>query len=72
MITLVEARSDTLDAATVWMKGNDWLSDMDGAAKTGVHRDAASLSTGVCSVRLSLSHALFLGPRPRGAGGRYG
>ncbi|MCA3701094.1 MAG: hypothetical protein IOB84_15085 [Brevundimonas sp.] len=69
MITLVEARSDTLDAATVWMKGNNWLSDMDGAAKTGVHRDADGLSTGVCSVLLSLSQALLLGSRLRGAGG---
>lgn len=30
MISIVETRSETLDAAKVWMEGNAWMSEGDG------------------------------------------
>lgn len=42
MFTLVEARSDALDASAVWMEGNDCMFDPDGSVKVGVRRVFAS------------------------------
>ena len=69
MITLVEARSETLDAAKVWMEGNDWMSDAGGAEKTVVRRDSARCAGRVCNVFPTLSQALLRRARPTGAGG---
>ena len=68
MFTLVEARSETLDAAAVWMEGNDWMSDPDGAVKEGVRRDSATPAARACTVPLTLSQAFRPGLRPTGAG----
>lgn len=63
MITLVEARSETLDAAVVWMVRNDWMSERELAAKPAVLPDTASLAPWARSVVHAVAQALARGRR---------